>query len=208
MDPEDLSKVLSFLDGQSRVDLAVWVGIQFSTHVQHQVACRLVGRRPAPPELNALYFGLLYDVSTHCYLEFPTRQKMRQIESVGETIWNGPPAADGDPLDYRYEYEKVDLREDVLRGVVEVGKAHPTFKAIHIVRSILLKSDAVVHDAITVSVERDDSIDDARDANAGWSRLNGLLRIQFSGVQNLTMTTVASKRSVTALRTLYEKGLP
>jgi hypothetical protein len=86
---DDHARAVSYLEGQGRFDLAVWVGYRFRSGgtVDHELQLRLRGRRPNRRDLLALFWGVSHEVGLHAYIAIPTRAEMESIRGVGEFVW-------------------------------------------------------------------------------------------------------------------------
>jgi hypothetical protein len=156
---EDCARAVEYLDQQGRADLAVWVGYRLRAGggVDHELVIRLRGRRPGSAERRALFWGVTLDLPTRCYVGFPTHAEMREARRVGERIWErtGPTPGGLDPLEFRLDYEPVELPADLRASIDQVGRECAAVRRIRLTRSKLLKSGRPVHESVNVSVACD-----------------------------------------------------
>jgi hypothetical protein len=156
---DDRAKAVAYFDRQGRADLAVWVGYRMRAGgcVDHELMIRLRGRRPGSVELRALFWGVTYDLPTRCYVGFPTHAEMRQARRVGELIWErtGQAPAGANPLEFRFDYERVELPADLRAAIDEIGREFPVVHCIRLTRAKLLKSGQLFRESVNVGVECD-----------------------------------------------------
>ena len=153
------AKAVSYLEGQARFDLAVWVGYRFRPGgmVDHELKLRLRGRRPSRRELSALFWGVSHEIGVHAYIGIPTLAEMQQIRRVGQIVWErtGPAPEYADPLDFRSTSEQIKVPSALRNAIQDAMEGFPVVRYVGVSQSRLWKSGQLFKDGINFGVECD-----------------------------------------------------
>ena len=114
---EDLARVRSFLDAQSRVDVAVWVrhrhtgpeGVMYD----HHLMLGLADDDCASGDMGALEVGI--GIPRPGWLDVFPLSEVEALRSFGTVVWerdDGPRT--GDPLDFRFTWEPLQLEPEAV----------------------------------------------------------------------------------------------
>lgn len=156
---DDHARAVSYLEGQARFDLAVWVGYRFRPGggVDHELKLRLRGRRPSRHELSALFWGVSHEIGVHAYIGIPTHAEMQEIRRVGEFVWErtGPAPEYADPLDFRSTSEQVKVPSALREAIRDAMEAFPVVSRVGVSQSKLWKSGELFKDGISFGVDCD-----------------------------------------------------
>jgi hypothetical protein len=157
---EDRVAAVSYLEGQCRIDLALWVGYRFGPKgsVDHELVLRLRGPRPGRVGVAALSAGVGRELPTRCYVGFPTRATLREARPVAELVWErrGAAAEGADPLDFRLVFAPVDTSPDLRAAVAAAAAEVPVVRRVRRARSTLLKSGRNVQQSVQAMIEYDE----------------------------------------------------
>lgn len=156
---DDRARAASYLAGQARFDLAVWVGYRFRPggSIDHELKLRLRGRRPSRRDLLALFWGVAHEIGVHAYIGIPTRAEMEQIRCVGDLVWarTGPAPAYADPLDFRSTSEQIKVPSALREAIRREMERFPAVSRVGVSQSKLWKSGELFKDNIGFGIECD-----------------------------------------------------
>lgn len=153
---ESLEQIRAFLDGQSRITLAVWVRHEHEnpdapSH-DHHVALAVADEDWATGDMRALDAGLKLPLHLHepTWIDIAPRSEVEQLRSFGTVLWEqtspGP-----DPLDYRFTHESISVPDDAVRAFgTLVRSVAPEVARVTVTASRLWKGE--------VEVDRDTSL--------------------------------------------------
>jgi hypothetical protein len=156
---ENLEKIRAFLDGQSRIKLAVWVrheqqGVDGPLY-DHHLLLGLDDEDCATGDMRAL------DAGMRCPLPHPTEptwidlypvSEVEALRSFGTVLWEQMTPGD-DPLDYRFTHEPVAFPADAVATFGElVRTAAPDVVRVTATRSRLWKGELEIEDSTGLCV--------------------------------------------------------
>jgi hypothetical protein len=150
-----LARTRAFLEGQARIDLAVWV-----RHEQRGVDGPLfdhhlcLGVVDPPGDLRALEAGIEAEAAPPGWVDLYPLSEVEPLRAFGYVVWE---RADGvrdglDPLDFRFSYEAPEVSDAVRDSVRAVAADLTGLVRVGLTVARLWKGDREVYSNTCVSV--------------------------------------------------------
>ncbi|HEU5478143.1 MAG TPA: hypothetical protein VFU64_10020 [Gaiellaceae bacterium] len=155
---ENVAAIRAFLDGQSRIKLAVWVrhehdGPDGSSH-DHHVVLAVADEDWATGDMRALDAGLHLPLQTPepTWIDIAPVSEVEPLRSFGRLLWEhtspGP-----DPLDFRFTHEPVAVSPEARSAFGRLVRVvAPEVVRVSATRSRLWKGESEVEDDTNLSV--------------------------------------------------------
>jgi hypothetical protein len=159
---DNVREIRAFLDGQSRIKLAVWVrheqqGVEGPMY-DHHLVLGVDDRDWASGDMRALEEGLelpALATSEPTWLDLFAVSEVERLRSFGTVLWEQK-APGPDPLDYRFTREPVTVSAEALARFRDlVGKVAPDVVRVTATRSRLWKGETEIEESITLCVAAD-----------------------------------------------------
>jgi hypothetical protein len=156
---DDVERIRAFLDGQSRLKLAVWVrheqqGVDGPLY-DHHFVLGVEDEDWETGDMRALDQGLRVPrpaMSEPTWIDLYPLSEVDALRSFGTVLWEQT-AAGGDPLDFRFTHEPVAVPAAALRAFAsQVRVAAPEVVRVTATRSRLWKGESEIEGDTNLSV--------------------------------------------------------
>src|SRR4051812_4799738 len=145
--PESVEEIRSFLDGQSRIELAVWVRHeqrgQEGTLYDHHLVLGLGDEDWTTGDMRALEEGMelpRLDTREPTWLDIYPVSEVDALRSFGTVLWEQDAAGD-DPLDYRFTYDPFEPEPSAAERFATLLAQSPGIERVGATVERLWKSD-------------------------------------------------------------------
>src|SRR4051812_42591210 len=157
--PENIEEIRSFLDGQSRIELAVWV-----RHEQvggdgplydHHLVLGVDDEDWAAGDMRALEHGLelpRLDTSEPTWIDIFPVSEVVALRTFGAVLWEQA-SAGADPLDYRLEYAPFAPERMAAERFAVLLAEKPEIRSVAATVEQLWKGDESLRDTVLLFVE-------------------------------------------------------
>jgi hypothetical protein len=142
---DELARLRAFLDGQARIDLAVWVrhrhdGPQGMTH-DHHLVLGVANEDAAGSDLWALECGIGSEVSLPGWLDIGPVSEVEALRSFGVVVWERreSPRSRLDPLEFRFTHDAPTATPELVRAATVAVEAVPWVRRVEISNERLWK---------------------------------------------------------------------
>jgi hypothetical protein len=171
--PESVEEIRSFLDGQSRIELAVWVRHEQRGHdgplYDHHLVLGVDDEDWKTGDMRALEEGMqLPALGTNepTWLDIYPVSEVEPLRSFGTVLWEQT-SAGADPLDYRFTYEPFQPEPSAGERFAMLLAETPEINRVGATVEHLWKGDEVLGETVRLFVEAPlptDALRVARDA--------------------------------------------
>jgi hypothetical protein len=145
--PARVRELAAFLDGQSRIRLAAWMGHEHGRDVDEHLLFGIDDRDWRESDLRALDHGLEREVvGFHAWLD------VFSVVDAPAVLWEQA-SPGSDPLDYRFTYEPLDPGPATLTRFGALLEAEPAIRGVAGMVQKLWKGDALVEESVQLAVE-------------------------------------------------------
>lgn len=151
--PALVRQLAAFLDGQSRIRLAAWMGHDHGRDVDEHLLFGIDDSDWHESDLRALDHGLEREVvGFHAWLDVFSVADAAAVRADGIVLWEQR-SPGSDPLDYRFTYEPLDPGPAVLARFGAFLEAEPAIRRVSGIVQKLWKGDALVEDSVQLAVD-------------------------------------------------------
>jgi hypothetical protein len=171
--PENIEEIRSFLDGQSRIELAVWVRHEQAGAggplYDHHLVLGVDDEDWAAGDMRALEQGLelpRLDTSEPTWIDIFPVSEVAALRSFATVLWEQT-SAGADPLDYRLTYAPFAPEPTAAERFAALLAEKPEIRSVAATVEQLWKGDRALGDTVLLFVEaciRADALMVARDA--------------------------------------------
>jgi len=182
--PEDVRDLASFLDGQSRVKLAVWVrheqqGVD-GPRYDHHLVLGVDDEDYASGDIWALELGMPLPglrFSEPQWLDIFPLSEVEQLRSFCALVWEHDPerSTGDDPLDYRLTWEPYEADPSAAARFVDVLRSKPGIRRVEVTYERLWKGQTEVRAAVSLYVDAEPTVRHALEIAADAARDTGLI---------------------------------
>jgi hypothetical protein len=151
--PALVRQLAAFLDGQSRIRLAAWIGHEHGRDVDEHLLFGIDDRDWRESDLRALDHGLEREViGFHAWLDVFSVVDADAVRADGIVLWEQT-SPGGDPLDYRFTYELLDPGSAMLARFGALLEAEPAIRGVAGTVQKLWKGEALVEESVQLAVD-------------------------------------------------------
>jgi hypothetical protein len=151
--PALVRQLVAFLEGQSRIRVAVWMGHEHGTDVDEHLLLGIDDRDWRESDLRALDHGLEHDVvGFHAWLDLFSVADTAAARADGIVLWEQT-LPGSDPLDYRFTYEPLEPDPAMLARFAALLEAEPAIRRVAATVQKLWKGDALVEESVQLAVD-------------------------------------------------------
>jgi len=168
---DQLADMRTYFDGQSRIDLVVWVAHEHRTEsgpdVDHHLLLGLDDEAYAELDVAAIAFGIEQEAPLAGWVDLYPLSEVEDVREIGTVVWerDAPPAAGLDPLDFHYTYEAVETPRDLVASVRWAVEDEPSVRRVELSRERLRKGELEVFTAFREYVLYDEAGTPGRSVN-------------------------------------------
>lgn len=146
-------QLATFLDGQSRIRLAAWMGHEHGPDVDEHLLFGIDDRDWRESDLRALGHGLEREVvGFHAWLDVFSVVDAAAVCGDGIVLWEQT-SPGRDPLDYRYTYEPLDPAPALLARFGVLLEAEPAIRGVAGMVQKLWKGDVLLEESVQLAVD-------------------------------------------------------
>ena len=155
----NVEAIRSFLDGQSRIELAVWVRHEQSrpdgSMYDHHLVLGVADEDWSTGDMRALEDGMELpglDIRDPTWLDIYPVSEVEALRSFGTVLWEQT-AAGADPLDYRFTYEPFEPEPSAGERFAMLLAETPEINRVGATVEHLWKGDEVLGETVRLFVE-------------------------------------------------------
>jgi hypothetical protein len=153
---ERVAEIRSFLDGQSRIRLAVWVRHRLATAeplYDHHLVLGVSDEDWVTGDMWALEEGAqLPPLGTGTWLDIYPESEVGALRAFGTVLWEQA-AAGPDPLDYRFTHEPFAPDPAAAERFTDLLSADPGIRRVGALVERLWKGDDSIKETVQLTVE-------------------------------------------------------
>jgi hypothetical protein len=151
--PALVRQLAAFLDGQSRIRIAAWMGHERGRDVDEHLLLGFDDRDWSESDVRALDHGLEREVvGFHAWLDVFSVVDHAAVRADGIVLWEQR-SPGSDPLDYRFTYEPLDPGSAMLARFGALLEAEPAIRGVSGMVQKLWKGDALVEESVQLAVD-------------------------------------------------------